>query len=90
MVHAGHSLGDQLYSQITMPFYSAYIGLLATYDSHFTPHGDANDKVRCELAWSPDSFRWYRLQDESRQSHQSELIPTGAAFGKSDSFDCCE
>lgn len=85
VVHAGESLADQLYAQITFPFYSAYIGLLATYDSKFASN-TPEDKVRCELAWSPDTLHWFRLRDESRVDAPGELIRSDSGGNKL--WDC--
>ena len=89
VVHAGSGLDDQFYAQVTFPFYSAYLGLIAEYDSHFARDGP-DDKVRCELGWSPDSVRWYRLTQGKRADapHARELIPTGGELGRDDAFDC--
>ena len=97
MTHAGRSQHDQLYAQITMPYYSTYLGLLAVYDNQFGANGGADDKVRCELAWSPDTKRWFRLRDQGRErrgggadgrqelgaAHVAQLIPTGKGLGAS-------
>ena len=93
VIHAGNGLDDQFYAQITFPYYSAYLGLIANYDSTFLPdgrtaRGTPDDKVRCQIAWSPDSITWYRLYDEARSDHASELIPTGQGYGDDDRYDC--
>merc|ERR1719221_66882 len=89
IVAAGTSQSDQLYSMMVFPYYSIYLGLVNTYDNSMAK-GSWEDRVRCELAWSPDSVTWHRLKDESRKGkgHETDLIPLGIAGDVFDAFDC--
>eukprot|EP01084_Bolivina_argentea_P075573 136989_1 len=69
----------QTYAQITFVYYNIYLGLVMVYASNTT-----DGRVYCELAWSPDSIKWYRIQ-ENIQS----LIPLSPLKDKAyDSYIC--
>eukprot|EP00662_Eupelagonemidae_sp_cell21_P043580 gene43580-65104_t len=61
---------EQLYVQVTFPYYNAYLGVVMVYNA-----ATARQDVHCELAWSPDTVRWYRIE----QGH--DLIPLGPDGG---------
>ena len=60
---------NQTYVQITFPYYNVYLGLVMIYDT--TEEG--NGRVYCQLSWSPDSIKWYRIN-----GNVEELIPLSA------------
>mmetsp|Transcript_111271 Transcript_111271/g.346873 ORF Transcript_111271/g.346873 Transcript_111271/m.346873 type:complete len:570 (-) Transcript_111271:85-1794(-) len=83
VVHAGKSLNDQLYSQMVFPFYSTYLAIVMTYDNSISIAGK-DDRVKCELAWSPDTYSWFRFSDGAKK----EVIPITNRLGDMDGYDC--
>eukprot|EP01084_Bolivina_argentea_P301213 519588_1 len=55
---------NQTYSQITFEYYNIFLGLVMIYDST-----SSNQRVYCELSWSPNMYNWYRI------NAGQELIP---------------
>lgn len=54
---------DQFYSMQVFPYFSAYLGIVMVYDSHYVGR-HAADGVRCQLAYSNDLKRWQRLSED--------------------------
>ena len=63
IIQTGSGDGDLIYSSLVVPYYSVYLGLISVYDGH-----TRSDRVRCELAWSSDSFHWHRLRSKKDTS----------------------
>lgn len=89
IVSAGAVKTEQVYAQLVFPFYSAYLGLVVRYDGDaaFDKDGGikrAKDKSRCQLAWSPDTKKWFPLVGKGGQA---DLIPLGKR-GSPDAYDC--
>ena len=66
-----------------------YLGLVVRYDgdASFDAAGNvkrAKDRSRCQLAWSPDSKRWFPLRDARKGA---DLVPLGKK-GSVDAYDC--
>lgn len=71
VVLKGSSKDLQAYSMPAFPYRGVYIGLPAIYNTK-------TDRVQTELAWSPDSVRWYRI------CPGAALIPTSKKKGAYD------
>eukprot|EP01084_Bolivina_argentea_P036980 68365_1 len=50
----GNGSINQTYTQITFKYYNIYLGILMIYDT-------INQNVYCELDWSQDTYKWYRV-----------------------------
>jgi len=89
-VFASASDRTQPYSLVSIPFYNIYLGFVNTYDADVNlTTGRIEDKLRCELLWSPDSLHWHKLSHQGRRSHETELIITGLnPEEKHDAYDC--
>eukprot|EP01084_Bolivina_argentea_P301212 519587_1 len=61
---------NQTYSQITMEYYDIFLGLVMIYDST-----SQNQRVYCELAWSPNMYDWYRVNPGDQLIPLSPLKP---------------
>ena len=46
----------QTYNMLVFPYAGLYLGLVMIFNSD-----PADDRVHCELAWSPDTFEWHRI-----------------------------
>jgi hypothetical protein len=76
----GQDAHDQLYSMPIMQYRDLYIGLPTTF--HKGKINSLNwDTVDTELAWSPDSKRWYRI------CARTPLIPRGEGTYPYGSYD---
>jgi hypothetical protein len=47
---------EQLYSQITFPYYGSYLGLVSVFDAEF---GETEGRAHLRLSWSPDAETWH-------------------------------
>eukprot|EP00483_Globobulimina_turgida_P007360 UN07374 len=61
---------NQTYSQITFEYYDIFLGLVMLYDST-----SSNQRVYCELSWSPNMYDWYRVNAGEQLIPLSPLKP---------------
>jgi len=88
-IQANHTFPlQQLYSQVTWPFYNIYLGVVMVFDAVDTPNQFGQGKVHCELAWTADPFarefvRFWPGHDYIPLGH----LPADLAPGPTNSFD---
>jgi len=71
LVIEGLDLRLQIHDMLVVPHAGVYLGMVGLFDT-------LSSKQWCELAWSPDSKTWHRIQPGK------PLIPNGAEMGDYD------
>ena len=69
VVYSGGS-DNQTYAQITFEYYNIFLGLVMLYDTT-----SPNQRVYCELSWSPNMYDWYRILPGEQLIPLSPLEP---------------
>lgn len=80
------SEAQQLYSQITIPFYDIFLGIVMVFDAETGSIGPNAGHVHCRLAWSNSALANWSWVDEGGLTGK-EFIPAGA-LGTFDSHVC--
>merc|ERR1712107_891792 len=62
-------------------YYGIYLAILMLYDSSCKSwaHGTCRQRIRCELAWSPDLNTWRHFPPNSSHTLSSEHLPVAAS-----------
>jgi hypothetical protein len=60
-VHSWADPAQQLYSQVSFPYYNGYLGIVMVFSAVDPPNTFGKGKVHCELAWSADGVQYDRI-----------------------------
>lgn len=69
------TIDHQLYSQITFPYYNAYLGIIMVFDAK---EGTTQGHIHCRLSWSGDSHTWHWVDEGGLEG--KDFIPLGSGW----------